>query len=434
MDDMKPMNIEAEEAVLGSLLIDPDAILFVSDILRPPDFFIARNQWVYEVILELHRENKPADILSIDDRLKYKNRNVESHYLTGLIKATPSSLHVVYYAELIKEASVKRQLIDAAGVIAKISYNGATAQEALSASMAAVMGVSVDSITGKPRHVGEITPTLLDEVTAIADGSRLPGISTELKDLDRLIGGYRRGKQYILAGRPGMGKSALALQSAIGAAKKGERVLYFSHEMPAVELVTRMVSFESGIDSRHIENGTMSQDEWASFYDALQVVEQWPIYIDDQSRTIENIRAKAVLQSARGLDLLVCDYIQRVKTDVKYQNRDAEVGAVGSELKTLAIDLNIPVISISSLNRQCESRADKRPILADLRESGNLEYDADCIIFLYRDDYYNPDTEFPNLAELNVAKQRGGPTGMTQLYFKKINTRFIDLEVRVLND
>ena len=435
-DYNRPMNVEAEEAVLGSLLIDPDAILFVGDILKYDDFFIGRHRWIYEAIADLHREGRPADILEIDAYLKRKNRDVESHYLTGLINATPTSLHAVYYADLIKEASIKRQLIDAAGIIAQISYNGATAEEAISKSMAAVMGVSIGNIINKPKLAAEFTGQLLDEVTAMAEGNRKPGLPSKLKSLDRMIGGYKAGKLYIIAGRPGMGKSALALQSAIEAARDGKEVLYFSLEMPGVELVTRMVSFESGINSRDIENGTMSSDQWQLFYTALETVQSWPVYIDDRTRTIEGIRAKMTLQAAKGLDLCVVDYIQRAQSDIKYQNRDSEVGAVGSALKSLALDLTIPMIAISSLNRQCESRQDKRPMLSDLRESGNLEYDADLVMFLYRDEIYNKDTEFPNVAELSIAKQRGGETGIAQLYFKKINTRFIDLqtETRPLNE
>jgi replicative DNA helicase len=319
---------------------------------------------------------------------------------------------------LIKETSIKRQLIDAAGEIAKVSYNGATADQAISESMAAIMGVSIGNITDKPKHINEITPALLDEVTAMAEGNRKPGIPTKLIDLDKLIGGYKPGKLYLMAGRPGMGKSSLALQSAIEAARLGKQVLFFSREMPAVELVGRMVSFESGVDSSLIENGTMTQEQWAKFYAALQVVENWPIYINDKTRTIEGIRAKTVMQSAKGLDLLIVDYIQRVQTDIKYQNRDSEVGAVGTELKSMSVELALPVIGVASLNRQCESRQNKRPMLSDLRESGNLEYDADVIMFLYRDEVYNKDTEFPSLAELEVAKQRGGPNGTLQMYFK----------------
>lgn len=429
MDDSRPMNIEAEEATIGSLLIDHDAILYVIDIIKPADFFIARNQWIYNSIVDLHRANKPIDLLAIEAELKRHNRNVDTSYLLELINRTPTSIHAAHYAALIKEASIKRQLINAAGSIAKISYNGASADEAISKSMAALMEVTIGNITNKPKAVNEITPILLDEVTAMAEGNRPPGIPTQLKDIDKLIGGYKPGKLYLVAGRPGMGKSSLVLQSAIEAARLGKQVLYFSREMPAVELVGRMVSFESGIDSNLIENGTLSKDQWAQFYNALQIVEEWPIYIDDKTRTIEGIRAKTVLQSAKGLDLLIVDYVQRVLTDIKYQNRDSEVGAVGTELKSISIEQELPVIAVASLNRQCESRADKRPMLSDLRESGNLEYDADVVMFLYRDEVYNKKTDFPNLAELEVAKQRGGRTGILQLYFKKHLTKFIDLEI-----
>lgn len=429
MDDSRPMNIEAEEATIGSVLVDQDAILFIIDLLKPDDFFINRNEWVYGAIVELHKQGAPIDILAIEAELRRHNRNVDTAYLMGLINKTPSSLYVQHYASLVKEASIKRQLINAAGSIAKISYNGASADEAISKSMAALMDVTLGNITHKPKSISDITPILLDEVTAIAEGNRPPGIPTGLKDLNRLLGGYKRGKFYLIAGRPGMGKSSDALQSAITAGRSDKSVLYFSREMPAVELVGRMVSFESGIDGRAIENGTLTNDQWAAFYKALETVEKWPIYIDDKTRTIEGIRAKTILQCAKGLDLLIVDYVQRVETDIKYQNRDSEVGVVGTVLKSLSIEQNIPVIAVASLNRQCESRQNKRPMLSDLRESGNLEYDADVVIFLYRDEVYNPDTEFPNLVEIEVAKQRGGPTGTLQVYFQKHLTKFIDLEI-----
>lgn len=429
-NEMLPNNIEAEEAVLGSLLIDPDAILFTVDVLRHSDFFIQRHEWIYETICELHKENKPADIVAIADELQNKNRDVQAHYLTGLINATPSSMHVEHYAKIVKDASIKRQLISAAGEVAKISFNGTSADEAISQSMAAIMDVSTANITDKPRLPGDFTGQILDEVTAMAEGQREPGLSVGLKDVDKLIGGLKRSKLYILAGRPGMGKSSLALQAAIEAAEVDKQVLYFSEEMPGVELVTRMVSYKSGIDGQRLQNGELAADEWERFYKALEYVQTLPIYIDDRTRTVEGIRAKATLQSARGIDLLIVDYIQRVQTGVKYQNRDSEVGAVGSALKTMAIDLRVPVIAISSLNRQCENRADKRPMLADLRESGNLEYDADVVVFIYRDEIYNANTEFPNVAEITLAKHRGGRLGAAHCYFRKQNTQFIDLEVR----
>lgn len=427
--ETKPMNVEAEEATIGSLLIDHDAILYVIDIVKPDDFFITRNKWIYSSIVDLYRANKPIDILSIEAELKRHNYDVDVAYMTGLINVTPTSIHAAHYASLVKEASIKRQLINAAGSIAKISYNGASADEAISKSMAALMEVTMGNVTHKPKAINEITPILLDDVTAMAEGNRPPGIPTKLKDLDTLIGGYKPGKLYLVAGRPGMGKSSLVLQSAIEAARLGKQVLYFSREMPAVELVGRMVSFISGVDSSLIENGTLSKEQWTKFYNALDAVEKWSIYIDDKTRTIEGIRAKTILQSAKGLDLLIVDYVQRVETDIRYQNRDSEVGAVGTELKSLSIEQELPVIAVASLNRQCESRQNKRPMLSDLRESGNLEYDADVVMFLYRDEVYNKDTEFPSLAELDVAKQRGGRTGILQLYFKKHLTKFIDLQI-----
>jgi len=260
-----------------------------------------------------------------------------------------------------------------------------------------------------------------------------PGIPTGLKDLDRLLGGLQKTDLIILAGRPGMGKSALALSVSMTAAKLKRKVGVFSLEMSDEQLITRMVSAESGIDSQRIKFGQIRDDEWPVYLQGSDSVAAMSVFIDDTSAiSVMELRAKSRrLLAEKGLDLLVVDYMQLMRGDTKSENRQQEISLISRSLKELARELKIPVLALSQLSRACESRHDKRPILSDLRESGSIEQDADVVLFVYRDEMYNPDTEFPSVAELIVSKHRSGPTGAFSVYFKKSITRFVDLEVKI---
>lgn len=436
-EGQKPQNIEAEQSLLGSLLIDGHALHLIRDSIKASDFFLTRHGWIYQAICRLGDTDKPIDQLTVADELQLSGRLEEvGHYpyLTELLNVTPTAIHIEYYAQIVKENSIKRQLIDASAAIAKISYNGHSADDAIQQAQSIISQIAVGNLTHRPKPVSDFAAALLDEVNAYIDGNRKPGLSTGLTDLDRALGGLKGGKLYILAGRPGMGKSSLGLQTAIVAGRQGKTVLYFSLEMMGVELTIRMVSAQTGLDGKKIEEGSFTGDDYNLFNSGLDEVRKWPVYIDDRTRTVEGIRARATLQAADELDLIVVDYIQRVQVGKGFDNRNAEVGAVSAMLKDLANDLNIPVVTIASLNRQTENRADKRPMLSDLRDSGDLEYDADVVLFIYRDEIYNPDTELQGVAEIAISKHRGGQTGITKAYFKKQTTEFKDLDFSTTGD
>lgn len=426
---------EAEESVIGSLLIDPDAILFVQEIIGAADFYIRRLGWIYQAVLDLHRRNVPADMVTLADELNRRRQLDEIGgvaYLTDLTTRTPTSIHAAYYAGIVKRASTMRRLEKAAGQIAVIAHTDSIeSDEAVQQASKVVLDVATGALTSKPKSVGHYAGVVYDDVEKAQKGIET-GIPTGLTDLTRMLRGLRGGKLYLMAGRPGMGKSSLALQSAVANAKEGKTVLYFSREMPGEELTGRVISAETGIDSDRLAVGQLKNDEWGRFYGAIEAVESWPLLIDDRTSTIEGIKARSVVQASQGLDLIIVDYIQRIKGMGVGRNatRDEDIGSISEELKNLAIDLRVPVVAISSLSRKVESRHDKRPMLSDLRESGSLEYDADTVIFLYRDEIYNPDTEWPGVAELIIGKNRGGPVGVMSAFFRKHLTQFVDLEVR----
>jgi replicative DNA helicase len=435
---LEPHNVEAEEATLGALIIDPDTVLGALDAgLRPADFFTERNGWIFGAIMDLMAAGKPADLITLTDELQ-RRRQLEEiggpAYLTHLLSQPPSSLWAGQYAEIIKRQSVLRQLIRVSARITKMAHQESLEPgEAIRQASEMLLELARNNQASDPRHVSHFCQEahdILERLYSAENG--ILGLPTGLGDIDKILDGLQRGKLVLIAGRPGMGKSSLALQMAhYGAKKHQAKALFFSLEMTGVEITQRLLSAETGIDSKVLQRGPIEDGLYAQIMQATDTVSRLPLHIEDQATSIEDIRAQAISHRYRhGLDLLVVDYIQRVQAGKNYYSRDAEVGAVSSALKQLALNLNIPVLAVSSLSRKCEDRHDKRPKLSDLRDSGNLEYDADVVMFLYCDDVYYPNSDFPNIAEVNVAKHRGGPLGQANLYFKRHLTTFTQLEVR----
>jgi replicative DNA helicase len=296
---------------------------------------------------------------------------------------------------------------------------------------------AVDERTGdKTQFMGDLAGLVYDHIERVRQAGGITGIPTGLTDLDRLLGGLQRSDMIVMAGRPGMGKTSLAMQIAKSAAKNhGKRSLFFSLEMSKEQLAQRVVSSETGIEVNRLRTGNIRDEEWNTFFLAQKAMSEYPIAVDDTpSLTPSQLRSKAIRHQARfGLDLIIIDYIQLMATDHREQNRHQEISIISRACKTLARELNIPIIALSQLSREVEKRRDKRPMLSDLRESGAIEADADVVAFLYRDEVYNPDTEFPDVAEIIVAKHRSGPTGVLSVYFKKHLTEFVDLAVRIVN-
>ncbi|MBN1218724.1 MAG: replicative DNA helicase [Anaerolineae bacterium] len=436
-DKLQPHNVEAEEAVLGSLLIDPDAIIRVATFLAPTDFYVERHSWVYEAIRDLHERREPADLVTLTDELERRGQLTEiggSAYLTSLINATPTSIHVEYYARIIERTAVLRRLISAAGDIARLAYQDTEdVDEVVDRAEELIFGVSARRTDRDLRHIRQALDKYYDRIEYLYQHrGEVIGVPTGLADLDKLLGGMQRSDMIVMAGRPGMGKTSLALSIALQAARRlQKRVALFSLEMSDEQLVQRLISAETGIDSQRLRLGDIKEDEWPTFIQATNLLAGTSIFIDDTPAiSALELRAKARrLHAEHGLDLLIVDYLQLMRGDTRSENRQQEISFISRSIKALARELNIPILALSQLSRQVESRHDKRPMLSDLRESGSIEQDADVVLFIYRDELYNPDTEYPNIAEIILSKHRSGPTGIFSVYFKKHLAQFVDLEV-----
>ncbi len=437
-DKMVPHNVEAEEAVLGSLLIDPDAVIRVVAFLHPDDFYIVKNGWVYEAILHLHERRQPADFVTLCDELERRGQLAEvggAAYVTSLINAVPTSIHVEHYAHIVERTAILRRLITAAGQIAQLAYEETAedVDEVVDRAESILFGVSERRISRQLVPIRQILSDYYDRIEYLHQhqGETI-GVPTGFTLLDKLLGGFQRSDLIIIAGRPGMGKSSLALTIAHNAAKKHrQRVALFSLEMSGEQLVQRLVSAETGIDSQRLRLGDIKEHEWPLFVEATGVLSEALIFIDDTPAiSALEMRTKARrLHAEHGLDLIMVDYLQLMRGDYRSENRVQEISFISRSLKSLARELNLPVVALSQLSRAVEQRQDKRPILSDLRESGSIEQDADVVMFIYRDEMYNPDTEKPNIADIIVAKHRNGPTGHAPLFFKKELAQFMEVEL-----
>jgi len=438
IERLPPQNIEAEEAVLGALLIDPDAIFRVITFLRPSDFYREKNGWIYDAALALHERREPIDFLTICDELEHRGQLEQiggPAFITSLINAVPTSVHVEHYARLVERAATRRRLIEAAGQIAALAYQEAEdVDEVVDRAEEVLFGVSQRRVARDLVPIKQILSDYYDRIEYLTrHRGEMIGIPTGFADIDKLLGGFQRSDLIILAARPSVGKTSLALSIAHNAAKKfRQRVALFSLEMSAEQVVQRLISAETGIDSQRLRRGEIADEEWGRFMKASSDLAETLFYVDDTPNiSALELRTKARrLHAEIGLDLLVVDYLQLMRGDVRAENRVQEISAISRSLKALARELNVPLLALSQLSRSVESRSDKRPILSDLRESGALEQDADVVIFIYRDEMYNENTERKNIADIIVAKHRNGPTGTVSLYFKKELAQFREAELR----
>ncbi len=436
-DKHQPHNIEAEEAVLGALLIDPDAILHITSFLNAKDFFQKRHQWIYEAIAALHDRKEPTDLVTLTDELSRRNQLEDIGgpvFLTDLINATPTSIHVEYYARIIERTAVLRRLIDGATQIAKLAYDDMEdVKEIIDRAESIIFGVSEQRTDRDLAPIRDALDTYYDRLEYLREHQgEIVGIPTNLRDLDKLLGGMQRSDLLILAGRPGMGKTSLALSIALQAARKWDkRIAIFSLEMSDEQLVQRLLSGETGIDSQRLRLGHIQEHEEPILLQAATLLSNTSIFLDDTPAiSVMDLRTKARrLEAEHGLDLIIVDYLQLMR-GTRSENRQQEISFISRSLKELARELRVPVLALSQLSRAVESRHDKRPMLSDLRESGSIEQDADVVMFVYRDEVYNKDTEFPGVAEVIVAKHRSGPVGTFQVFFKKELTQFVDMETR----
>jgi replicative DNA helicase len=436
---LAPNDVLAEKALLGSIQIEPDILAEVIDRgIKETDFFIERHGWVFAAMRYMWVTNRNIDIVTLSDELEQRGQLAGlggGAYLTELMLDTPSAMFAGGYADIIKRTSVLRQLINAGGDIVRLAHKPDISDEdAMQAATEALLNISRENTRKRDKPLPMVSGTVMERVKKAAENpGAILGLPMGIRDLDEILTGMHPGNLILLAARPAMGKSALAGQIALNVAKTGKRVLFFSREMSEEDLYERWLAAESGIDLRSIRMGKLKPDDWSRLEAADNVVKSKPIKIDTSSGAPAEMRAKAIIERERyGLDLVIVDYIQRMSPpDKRFSNRDAEIGEISRALKNLAQDLEIPVLAISSLNRGVESRGDKRPIMSDLREGGSLEYDADAILFVYRDEVYNEDTETPGIAEIIISKNRQGPTGKTYLSFQKNITKFIQADKNV---
>jgi replicative DNA helicase len=436
-DKMVPHNVEAEQAVLGALLIDPDALYKVNTFLLPDDFYVERHHWIYEAILDLNERSEAVDLLTLCDELERRERLVDlggAAYLTALINATPTALNIEHYGRIVERTSTLRRLIGAAGEIAALAYEDTDdVGETVDRAEQILFGVSQRRISRDMMPIRDVVSEYYDRIDYLYQhkGETI-GVPTGFRQLDKVLGGLQKSDLLIIAARPGMGKTSLMLSIAQNAARKyNQRVALFSLEMSAEQLVQRLISSETGIDSQRLRVGNLREDEWPTFIQATGALSETMIFIDDTpSISAMQVRTKARrLYAEYGLDLLIIDYLQLMQSDRRTENRVQEISFLSRALKGLARELNIPVLVASQLSRAVEQRTDKRPMLSDLRESGSIEQDADIVMFIYRDDYYTPETEQPNIAEVIISKHRNGPTGMVPLFFRKELAQFLEVEM-----
>jgi len=442
-DRLPPQNIEAEQSVLGSLLIDPDAVVTVSPFLRPEDFYRETHQMIYTAIRDLNERHIAADFVTVVDELERRNQLEAvggASYLSSLINAVPTTVHVEHYAHIVERQSTMRRLISAAGQIAAMAYEDqGEADEVIDKAEQLLFDVSQRRISRALVPIKEIIAGYYDHVEFMLEhpGDSF-GVPTGFVDLDAKLNGLQKSDLIIIAARPSVGKSALAISMAVNAAFKSNAVVaIFTLEMSAEQVAQRMVQGRSGISSDKLRKGSISDLEWDQFTKASSDLSEVQIFIDDTpSPSPTEVRTKARrLMAERGLDLIVIDYLQLMQSgERRSENRVQEISYITRALKGVARDLNVPVVALSQLSRAVETRENKMPVLSDLRESGSIEQDADIVMFISREAAYNENTEKGQVTEIRIAKHRNGPTGQVQLYFDPETTRFSDLQTVPLDD
>lgn len=433
---LPPHSQMAEEALIGALLIDPDMILEV-DYLGSADFYVWRHGLIYQVIKDLADRNLPVDLISITTELEKRDQLADlggPATLSDYIANTIYSSHASYYARIIYRHSIQRKIIEASARLVKyVHENGEDEPEVILAQCVDVLSsIDAEQVTAGPQTSGAAAGRFLDKIETLQSTSKIAGLTFGLRDLDRLFGGMDKGKLYILAGRPGMGKSGIALTCALNLARQGKRVLFFSLEMPEMDVTGRLISQLSGIAFDRLFSGQIQDDQWPAVLQSAAAVDKLSLWIDDQALlSMPILKARAKRQQARqGLDLIIIDHLGMARSGQNNKNRYEEASLIADEAVALAKDLDVPVLGLLQLSREVEGRVNKRPMLSDLRDSGKWEENAHGILFVYRDSYYNQTTDLPNVAEIIAAKNRGGRTGPVSVFWRKDQMRFEDLTVR----
>ncbi|MBI5699914.1 replicative DNA helicase [Candidatus Saganbacteria bacterium] len=433
-----PQNLAAEQSVIGSLLIDKNAIVKAIEILRPDSFYRDAHRFIFEAILELFDRGEPVDLVTVTEVLR-KGGKLDavggSVYVADLINSVPTAANLEHYAKIVEEKATLRRLIDAGTRIVGSSFEAVeNVDQILDRAEKSIFEIALKRSREGFHRLDEVLKSVLDKIDRLyGKKENITGIPTGFADLDNLTAGFQNSDLIILAARPSVGKTALALNIAQNAALRHKiPVAIFSLEMSKDQLAQRMLCSEAEIDALRLKTASLPDAGWKRLTRALSKLSEAPIFVDDTAAiTVTEIRAKCRrLKLEKGLGLVVIDYLQLMQGRGRIENRVQEISEITRSLKTLARELDIPVVSLSQLSRAVMQRQDRTPMLSDLRESGEIEQTADVVIFIHRDDYYNPQSEKGNLAEIIISKQRNGPIGTVELVFRKDIAKFVNKESR----
>ncbi len=433
-----PQNLDAEESVLGAMMLSPGAIGAVSEVLSASDFYRGSHATIYRAALDLYAKGEPVDAITLVDELERRGEleeiggRVRINELAALVPATSNAGH---YARIVREMATLRGLVRAGQEIARLGFEreGKAAEELVDKAEQVVFDLSQERAVGEFTHIEDLLKDSFERITALYEaGADVTGLASGYKELDKLTSGFQPGNLIVVAARPSMGKSAFGLCVAANlAVRQNVPVALFTLEMSKMEVTQRLMCSEAKVESQRLRTGKLAQEDWPRLTGACDRLAKAPVYVDDTgSITLMEIRSKARRLKMRepNLGLIIVDYLQLMTSGVSAENRVQEVSQISRSLKVLARDLDVPIIAISQLSRAVEQRHDKRPILSDLRESGSIEQDADLVVFIYRDEYYNgEESDQQGLAEVHLAKHRNGPTDMVKLSFLRRFAKFADL-------
>ncbi|HYF96840.1 MAG TPA: replicative DNA helicase [Patescibacteria group bacterium] len=434
-----PQNLDAEASLLGSILIDSDAIVKVADVVRDDDFYDRKHQKIFMALRRLYNEHSPIDVLTLSNQLKNNDELEEvggSQYLTELTNFVPSAAHALEYAQIVSSKALRRRVIKASQDIVELGFNeDSSIQDLIESAESKLFDVSSDHVKQDVVSLENILSESFDRLDELhKDKGTIRGVPTGFKDLDNILAGFQKSDLFVLAARPSMGKTALSLNLAHNVAvKSSQSVLLFSLEMSKEQLVDRLLAAEAGVDAWSLRTGNLTDSDFEKIGHAMGTLSEAPIYIDDSPGiSVSDLRTKARREAhKRPLGLIVVDYLQLMSGGAKFSNdggnRVQEISEISRGLKGIARELNVPLIALSQLSRSVESRHPQIPQLSDLRESGSIEQDADVVAFMYREDYYNPETERKNLTDIFIKKHRNGPVGAIELYFDLKKQRFRSL-------
>ena len=429
-----PQSIEAELSVLGAMMLKKDAVIQAIELLRADEFYRQAHRVVFEAMEKLVREGEPVDIVTVTEALK-KSGLLDKvggiTFLANLTNSVPSTANLAHYAKIVKEKAILRALIDASTEIAGAAYEASEdIAEQLDNAEQKILAIASGRTTGAFTPIKKVVFDAVDRISALGQAKGgVTGLSTGLVTLDSVTRGLQKSDLIIVAARPAMGKTAFVLNLATHVALQGGTVAFFSLEMPREQLMHRIFCAEGQIDATRLARGELDDEEWGRLVKVADRMIKTNLYFDDtSSTTVLDIRTRARrLKAEHGLDLIAIDYLQLIQAPGRVENRTLAVAEMTRSLKVLARELDVPIVVLSQLSRATEGRSDKRPMLSDLRESGSIEQDADIVMFLYREDYYNQDTENANITELSIAKHRNGATDTVRMFFQKEYTRFRDL-------